>query len=165
MRPVEALRLWIYGLLLIMASALVILLVRTLRRRRPAEVVAVEVAAIPIDPTLEDVSAAQLPEDGWRTLAREFAAQNDFRMALRALYLASLAYLGERELILVHRSKSNLDYQKELDRRARALPELTAVFRQNVAAVESSWYGRREVGAEAVDAFLANLDRMKACAQ
>jgi hypothetical protein len=164
-RPAEVLRMWMCGLLAIMAAALVILLLRNFRKRRPAEAIATSVEAVPIDLTLEDVSAAQLPEDGWRVMAREFVSKGDFRMALRALYLASLAYLGERELILIHRSKSNLDYQRELDRRARGIPELTAVFRQNVAVVESSWYGRREIGPEAVDAFLASLDRMKACAE
>ena len=86
-------------------------------------------------------------------------------MALRALYLASLAYLGERELIRIHRAKSNRDYLKELDRRARSKPELAVVFGQNLTVFESCWYGRREVGLEAIAAFIANLDRMKSCAE
>ena len=86
-------------------------------------------------------------------------------MALRALYLASLAYLGERELIRIHRAKSNRDYQRELGRRARAAPELSEVFGRNLAVFESSWYGRMEVGPDAIEAFVANLDRMKAHAE
>jgi len=30
---------------------------------------------------------------------------------------------------------------------------------------ESCWYGRREVGPDAIDAFVANLDRMKSHAE
>jgi hypothetical protein len=98
-------------------------------------------------------------------LAKEWIARNDFRMAMRALYLASLAYLNERELIRIHRGKSNRDYHRELDRRARSTPELAAVFGQNLAVFESSWYGRREIGLDAIEAFAANLDRIKSYAK
>jgi hypothetical protein len=68
-------------------------------------------------------------------------------------------------LIRIHRGKSNRDYHRELDRRARSTPELAVVFGQNLAVFESSWYGRKDVGLEAIDAFVANLDRMKAYAE
>ena len=161
-----ALRRWMYALLGVAAVAIAILLFLTLRRRRPSEAIAMaDTMAVPVDLSQEDVSPAQMPEDGWRTMALEFLSRREFRMALRALYLASLAHLGEREMILLHRGKSNRDYQKELERRSRSTPELSAVFHQNVAVFESCWYGRREIGQEAIEAFLANLDRMRACVQ
>ena len=92
-------------------------------------------------------------------------AKRPHRMALRAVYLASLAYLGAQDLIRIHRGKSNWDYKKELDRRAQARPELAAVFSRNLAVFESSWYGRTEVGLDAIDAFAANLDRIKSCVE
>jgi hypothetical protein len=163
--PAGPLRLLLYGLSVIMAIVLGILLFRALRGPKPREEVAGAVAAVAVDLGADNVVADQLPEDGWHSLARDWIARKDFRMALRALYLASLAYLGERDLIRIHRAKSNRDYLRELDRRARSTPELAAVFSQNLTAFESSWYGRREVGPEAIDAFVANLDRMKSCAE
>ena len=163
--PAGALQIFMYALIAIMAIVLGILLFRMLRQRKPREELAIALTAAAIDLDADNVVADQLPEDGWRSLAKDWIAQKDFRMALRALYLASLAYLGERELIRIHRAKSNRDYLKELDRRARSKPELAAVFGQNLVAFESCWYGRREVGPDAIDAFVANLDRMKARAE
>jgi hypothetical protein len=147
-----------------MACALVFFAIQAIRRRSAREAMATAVAAAPVDLEAGDVVADHLPESGWRDLAQEWIARKDFRMALRALYLANLAYLGERELIRIHRSKSNRDYQKELDRRARATPELGAAFEANLVVFESSWYGNKETGPDAIDVFVANLDRMKACA-
>ena len=163
--PAGALRIGMYSLLVALAVALGVLLVRALRERTASQTAAAIPVATALDLSSENLVADQLPEEGWRGLAKEWIARNDFRMALRALYLASLAYLGERELIRIHRAKSNRDYHKELGRRARSTPELAVVFGQNLDAFESSWYGRREVGLEAIDAFVANLDRMKAYAE
>jgi hypothetical protein len=160
--PARTLHTLMYALIAIMAIVLAILL---LRRRKPREELAIAVPAPALDLAADNVVADQLPEDGWHSLAKDWIARKDFRMALRALYLASLAYLGERELIRIHRAKSNRDYLKELDRRARSNPELAAVFGQNLTVFESCWYGRREVGPDAIDAFVANLDRMKSYAK
>ena len=163
--PASALRIGTYFLLAAFAVGLGVLLIRALRQRTASQPAVAIALAAPVDLNAENLVADQLPEEGWRGLAKDWIARNDFRMALRALYLASLAYLGERELIRIHRGKSNRDYHRELDRRARATPELAAVFGQNLAVFESSWYGRKEVGPDAIDAFVANLDRMKAHAE
>ena len=163
--PAGALRVGMYFLLAAMAVGLGFLLIRALRQRTASQAAVAVAVAAPLDLSAENLVADQLPEEGWRGLAKDWIARNDFRMALRALYLASLAYLGERQLIRIHRGKSNRDYHRELDRRARSTPELAAVFGQNLAVFESSWYGRKEVGPDAIDAFVANLDRMKAHAE
>jgi hypothetical protein len=163
--PASALRIGTYFLLAAFAVGLGVLLIRALRQRTASQTAVAIPMAAPVDLNADNLVADQLPEEGWRGLAKDWIARNDFRMALRALYLASLAYLGERELIRIHRGKSNRDYHKELDRRARSTPELAAVFGQNLAVFESSWYGRKEVGLDAIDAFVANLDRMKAYAE
>jgi hypothetical protein len=162
--PTGALEISMYALLVAMAGALVFLIIQEMRRRSAREAIATAVAAAPLDLEAGDVVADQLPESRWRDLAQEWIARNDFRMALRALYLANLAYLGDRELIRIHRAKSNRDYQKELERRARATPELGAAFEANLIVFESSWYGNKETGPDAIDVFVANLDRMKTCA-
>ncbi len=137
------------------------LLVR-LWQRRP-EVGAVLAEALPAPPDLasEEVSADELPEDGWIRLGRDLLAQGDLRLALRAFYLASLAHLGERRLITLARSKSNRDYERELRRRAHALGTLPELFGRNLDLFERAWYGQHAVTAEHIDLFTANLTQMK----
>ena len=109
----------------------------------------------------ENVGAEQLPEDGWTKLARELLARGELRLAMRAFYLASLAHLSQRSLISLARFKSNRDYERELRRRGHSLPELLAVFGENVSVFERIWYGMHEVSAELVAQFAANVERMR----
>jgi hypothetical protein len=115
------------------------------------------------DLTDENVTASQLPEDEWLRLARELAAKGDWRLALRALYLATLAHLASRDLVSIARFKSNRDYQLEVARRARAKPELRQAFEENVAMFDCAWYGLYAVSSEGFRQFQANLERIRAC--
>ncbi len=152
------------AVLVILGAALVAvltwLLVRTLRQRRKLVVAA---AAAPIVPDLrsEDVVADQLPEDGWLVLAREHAARGELALALRAAWLASLAHLGQRELIRIARHKSNRDYERELRRRARDRTPLLDAFDDNLLSVERAWYGRHEVSADSYARFAKNHERIR----
>ena len=110
----------------------------------------------------ENVGAEQLPEDGWTKLARELLERGELRLALRALYFASLAHLAARNLISIARFKSNRDYERELRRRGHSSPDLLSVFGDNLGSFERSWYGLHEVNRELVDQFAANVERMKA---
>lgn len=112
------------------------------RNRKPKPPVA-EPAILTATPNLqaEDVSADQLPEDGWLDLAAEMAAKGEWRLALRALYLASLAHLAQRELIRLAPSKTNHDYRVELRRRARAQPSVQEAFAETAGTFDRVWYG------------------------
>ena len=132
------------------------------RNLRIAMVAAQPLAAVP-DLRADDVFADQLPEDGWLKLARELMDQGEFRLALRASYLAGLAHLGQRQLITIARHKSNLDYESELRRRARSREELLTAFDANLDAFERAWYGLHEVTRDTLGRFNANLDRIRAC--
>jgi len=94
-------------------------------------------------PDLEDESttADELPEEGWLQAARQLASQGDYRLALRAAFLAILANLGERGLVNIKRFKTNLDYQRELGRHSHELPRAFEAFGKSVAIFESVWYG------------------------
>lgn len=153
----------LFGLLAVVASVLAIAILRMWRRRRrPAgEVEAQPVAALP-DLDDENIVADQLPEDDWLRMARELAEQGDFRSALRALFLASLAHLAQREMITLARFKSNREYERELQRRARARPEVQTAFAENVTIYDRVWYGLHETSREIVDQFTSNLERIKA---
>ena len=62
--------------------------------------------------------------------------------------MASLAWLGRREVLSIHPGKTNHDYEIELNRRTREFPAARGLFAGNVAAFERAWYGLYAVSAE-----------------
>jgi len=110
----------------------------------------------PVDLEDENVTADHLPESGWLDLARRLMEEGNSRLALRAMYLASLAMLADKSRISIAKFKSNMDYQRELDRRFHAMPQLLDAFGRNVGVFEAVWYGTREATARIIDAFIAN---------
>jgi hypothetical protein len=146
-------------------SIFAVYFIRVLRRRSLA------VAAFGLEPmvvrpdiTDENVSADQMPEDEWESLARELLRNGQFRLAMRAFYLASLANLARRNLVRIARYKSNLDYENELRRRGHAISEILPAFGENVAVFERVWYGAHNVSADLVQQFSANVDRIRSAA-
>ncbi len=159
---------WITGvntlaflLLAIAVSALAILFLRLWKQTRSRKVIAAEAVGAAPDLNDENIVADQLPEDGWLQLARDMMQQGNLRLALRALYLASLAHLGRREVVRIARFKTNRDYELEVRRRARALPELQEAFSRNVGRFDRAWYGLHEVTADALDEFESDVNRIR----
>jgi hypothetical protein len=133
-----------------------------LRRRAPAVTAkAITPAAPAVNLADENVSADQLPESSWMQLAEEWMAKGDCRLALRALYLAGLNYLGQRNVVSIRKWKSGIDYRRELDRRARSNPEISPVFSKNVALFERAWYGKHPADEEMIREFTAGLTRIR----
>jgi Domain of unknown function (DUF4129) len=160
---IMAVQLLLWSLVAVVLSVLAIFLYRLWRdRRKPPAAVAGEVILPVPDLADEKIGADQLPEDGWTKLARELLERGEFRLALRAFYLASLSHLAERNLIRIARFKSNRDYERELRRRGHSFPELLAVFGDNISVFERIWYGMHEVNRELVNQFSLNVDRLKA---
>jgi hypothetical protein len=128
--------------------------------RRTATAAATVQAAVVAQPDLRDenVQAAQLPADGWLALAHEQMARGDWRLALRALYLGSLARLGSEGLLTLARFKTNQDYERELRRRALNRTALHGWFRGRRHEFEAVWYGRAQPGEAQVRAWLAELE-------
>jgi hypothetical protein len=93
----------------------------------------------------ENVSAQDLPADGWLALSRELMAAQSWPLALRALYLSVLALLADQRRVVIARHKSNLEYYHELARRAHAEPELLHLFQQCMQRYEWTWYGMHDV--------------------
>ena len=153
-----------FFLIVALVCTIVLLLFRIGRRRhreRPEEVAAEAIPPAP-DLTDETVGADELPEDGWVKLARELLEKGEFRLALRAFYLANLAHLAGRNLIRIARFKSNHDYERELQRRAHVLPEVLKTFSQNVSVFDRIWYGLHEVNQEIVIRFAKNVENIRA---
>jgi hypothetical protein len=135
---------------------------RSARRVRP-------VAAVPTGPTAvqlddEDLTPDRLPEEQWLELAGECLGRGDLRLALRAFFLANLAWLGRREFISIHAGKTNREYERELRRRARALAQTPDLFSANVTVFERAWYGMHEVTAGDIELFRNRVNEMKAAA-
>ncbi len=156
-----AIRTWIY-ILIGAAAAISLVLIAAAFRRRPRAAISAEAitAALP-DFAIDDALANQLPADEWLRTARECMARNDLRLALRALYLANLAYLGGRSLVVIDRGKSNGDYGRELRRRARSKPEILPLFSDTVRLFERAWYGMHDVTREQVAKIEENLASTK----
>jgi uncharacterized membrane protein len=150
------------ALLAVLVVILVVMLLRIWQRRvRKEEVAARAEPAVP-DVADENVGADQLPEDEWSRLARDLIERGDLRLALRAYYLASLAHLATRNLVSLARFKSNRDYERELNRRRHALPEVADRFSANVSVFDRTWYGLHEVTRDLLDQFAGNVEKIKA---
>ena len=113
-------------------------------------------------PDIEDEATGpeQLPENEWLSMAHDLGAKGEYRLALRALFLACLAHLSKRGLIQVARFKSNLEYRRELERHAHACPELLAPFSENVGIYEAVWYGAHEATHELLMRAAENQERL-----
>jgi len=155
----------LYAAIAAVVTALALFFYRLWRGPKPA-VLSVAVQGVQRAPDISDenVSADQLPEDGWTKLARGLLQAGDFRLAMRAFYLATLAHLAQRDLIGIADFKSNRDYENELRRRGHAIPELLPIFGENLSIFECVWYGMHDVDRELVDRFAVNVDKIKAAA-
>jgi len=149
-----------YLLLLLAAGILTAILLRVWNRTTKQVPVAAAVVAAP-DIADENVAADQLPEDGWTTLGRELLERGEYRLAIRAFYLATLAHLAQRNLIGIARFKSNREYEIELRRRAHAIPGMLVLFGENLFIFERIWYGMHDVNRELVHDFAATVDRIR----
>lgn len=153
----------VFGALL---AALAIIVYRIYKQRKVQPIAAVA-APVLVTPNLEDedVSADALPEDGWLTLARDLMERGDLRLAMRALFLASLAVLSHRELIRITKAKSNREYLRELQRRSHAAPAVPPIFESSIRAFERVWYGDHEVDRFAFSEFNADQERIRTLAK
>ena len=158
------LRWLLIGLAGVLAGLVILMVFRLWQRRRLHQPTEAEAISARPDLTQDDVAADQLPEDEWMQMARSLTGKGELRLALRAFYLASLAALNGQNLIRVARFKSNRDYERELARRAHAVPETVALFAGNVAVFDRVWYGLHEVTEESVTAFERNVEKLRRAA-
>ncbi len=158
---VTSMHLLLYLLLAFTLALLAVLILRLCRHLRERTIA--EAQRLPAVPDLRDenIGAEHLSEEGWMKLASELIERGELRLAIRALFLGTLADLAKRNLVNLARFKSNRDYERELHRRSHSSPGLLAAFGDNVAALERVWYGRHEVHAELVNQFMANVNLIK----
>jgi len=157
----------LFLLLAVTASVLAVFIFRVFAARRHARATPQEAAALPEIPDIldEEVTPDALPWDGWLKLAAELADRGELRAAVRAMYLACLAYLAHTERIVLARHKSNREYLRELTRHARNQPALLEAFAQNVRTFDRVWYGMHAVSQQMLESFRHNNDRILQRAQ
>jgi hypothetical protein len=130
-----------------------------LRSRKPA--VAARPPAGPVRLDDESLTADRLPEAGWLEMAERCLREGELRLALRAFFLANLAWLGRERFLLIDAGKTNHEFEIELRRRARQSPEARELFSTNVAAFERAWYGLHDVYAEDAREFRLRAEEIK----
>ncbi len=107
-------------------------------------------APAPVDLTSENVSPDALPVDEWIRMAREYRDKGEWRLAVRAYYLGSLAALADRGLIDPARHKSSRDYRRELERRIREPERGLTAYDALSRLYEQAWYGMYPVDGDSV---------------
>jgi hypothetical protein len=148
-------------LLVLCLAILTFIFIRIWRQNRARSIETAVTAVAPV-PDLNDegIKADDLPVDRWQLLAEEFTAKGELRMAMRALYLATLTHLSEREMITIEIYKSNREYALELKRRAHERNDLITIFSSTLNLFERVWYGMHRIQRADFDQFRKNQKRI-----
>lgn len=158
----QGLRVFVFIAALVTLGLILLLAWQTWRRRRQ---ITLRATAEPLrarpDLKDEDVTADALPVDEWSRMAAEFKAKGEIRLALRAYYMASLAALAERQLVVLAKAKSNREYRQELARRAHDQTGRIEAFDHNCRVYEEAWYGMHSVNEDILSNFEANQERIR----
>jgi hypothetical protein len=151
------------ALLLLLTAFLIITTIRIWQRRRKTarDHVKASFALVP-DPADEGIKADDFPADRWLALAAELSSSGELRLAMRALYLATLAHLAKQDMITIEIYKSNREYERELHRRASGNEEMLAIFSKCLNIFEAVWYGMQGITTAAFDQFAENQKRILA---
>jgi hypothetical protein len=153
-------------LLFLFLAIMAFIFIRIWQRRRVKLVETISTSAIPVpDLTDEKVKADDLSTNRWLSLAGELADKGELRLAMRALYLATLAHLADHEMITIESYKSNREYEDELKRRAHEHRELISIFSNSLNVFERAWYGMYQIAHSEFDSFSLNQKRILAFAE
>jgi hypothetical protein len=150
-------------LLIFLTGVLVWYAIKVFRNRQPlpANADPVTPAISNVDMDDENLVASLLEDDQWILLARQLATDGELRKSARAWFLAGIARLSRANLLTVVLSKSNLEYHRELARRARRCPAVIPAFGNNIQIFERVWYGQYTITPEDLDQLEQNLERMR----
>jgi hypothetical protein len=161
----SGLRLLLYvfaaAVLALIGVVVYLVVTRAQAQRRPT----LEAKAVtPARPDLADENshAGQLGSEEWVELARAKLALGEWRLAWRALYLATLSRLAADGLVSLVKSKTNLDYEREVRRRSLGRQDLTDVFAARRSAFEDVWYGKLNPDEANVRAWLSEMEGPRA---
>jgi hypothetical protein len=105
--------------------------------------------------------ASEHSEDEWFALAIRLEKEGELRLALRAVYLALLAGLAQRQWLTIRRDRTNREYLNEFTRRWRRRPqaaveahaEVPETLRSSLRQFDRVWYGSHAVTPESVTTY------------
>jgi hypothetical protein len=158
---ITSVRAVLFLLLLLFLAVLTFVFFRIWRRHHTGTIAAVAAVVAP-SPDLNDenTKAGDLPANRWVVLAEELTAKGELRLAMRALYLATLAYLAEHQMITIEIYKSNREYEQELRRRAHERKELLTIFAKSLNLFERVWYGNYRIPRSEFNNYAAKQKRI-----
>lgn len=134
--------------LLLVASVLVFILVRSIKRPPSAHL---DESGGLVEESLEGdpMSALSKPPETWAGLADQLAARGEYREAIRHLYLALLARLHRDGVIDYEPTWSNWEYLFSF----KGASTLKAAFKELTRRFDFAWYGNLGVDALAYSTF------------
>jgi len=106
----------------------------------------------------DDTTADKLPWQEWMEVAARLLENGDLRLALRAMFLGSLAYLAHCRRLTIARHKSNREYMNEFHRKAHDHAPAVDAFTRNIRLLETVWYGTSEATVLLVETFKKDQD-------
>ena len=163
-RPV--IRVLLIALSVVLVAILLIYIIKLWRRRLASQNESQSETETETPDLRDDgIKADELPANRWLDLAKELMAKGDYRLAMRALYLATLSYLAEKEWVTIEIYKSNRDYDRELQRRLSDQKDLISAFSETVAVIDRVWYGMRKVSQSDVESYFSQQERIMALAE
>ena len=133
----------------LIATALILLLIWTLRRlRRPPE-----------EPAAREIIPFAPPARSWRAWlaeARSLAQQQDWRNAIHLAYWAGISLLEERGTWKPNRARTPREYLRLVGPRTPHYPPLAALTRK----FEVVWYGHRDAAESDFQETLGQLEKL-----
>ena len=107
----------------------------------------------PNDPAGDEL----LTSDSAIKRAQQLSKQQDYRTAVRYLYLASLLLLEERGLLRYDRSRTNFEYLRSVAH----LPELSSILTRVINVFDRVWYGFQTIDQDTYDQYLASVRELR----
>ena len=106
----------------------------------------------------EELEAYSNDSDTPYQRAKQLEAEGDYRGAFRYLYISLLAAMSVAGIIVIHHSKTNRRYLKEIKKNYEAAWKSSAEFTE---WFNLSWYGRRTVDREDISDWFKKYDEVK----
>jgi hypothetical protein len=135
------------GLGIVLVVWLIVALLRKQFGKKPELAGAMAGAGGAAAPGADGLSALSKPPEGWASEADRLASAGDFRLAVRALYLAVLSALHRRGAIDYDPTRSNWDYVRSF----RGAVSERPVLRELTLRFDYAWYGRTGIDSQSYE--------------
>ncbi len=115
--------------------------------------------------SIDSLSPSEILESEWHEIGQGFLRSGDYKSAVRAIFIASIAILSKKEIIVLRKSKTNREYSRELRRKLRRAGDAGDAFNQSLSFFEMVCYGNADPDREMAEACFRNYEKFKALSQ